>query len=163
MAAVRQTVYTAKDAAAVTHVAEVTLKHWASRGIVVPSGEGKVYSFRDLVLARVAHVLRDRSMPEKDILRCVRALASVPVEDFAEADSFSSRKAGIGLVWALGPEEDSVGIVRTFAEVLSEMEKALAVDGGGDGLVADAVVVIDVGSHARQLREALRDHQLEPV
>lgn len=163
MAAVRQTVYTAKDAAAVTRVAEVTLKHWASRGIIVPSGEGKGYSFCDLVLARVAHVLRDRSMPEKDILRCVRALATLPHEDFAEAHSFSSQKAGVGLVWALGPEGDSVRIVRTMAEVSAEMERALGVDAGGDALVADAIVVIDVGSHARQMREALRDHQLEPV
>lgn len=138
--------HTPADAAAITRIPDVTLKHWQSRGLIVPTGESRRYRFKDLVIARVAYVMRNRSMPEGDLNRCVQALLDLPDAEIGAANAMTA-DAGIALVWVMG-RADEARIARTWADAAELQTFA----------TADAVLVIDVGSQAAQVRNAISAH-----
>jgi DNA-binding transcriptional MerR regulator len=67
--------YTVAQAARLSGCTPSQLRHWARRGLVVPTGAGDGYGFRDLVALRMVRSLLDAGLPSMRIGVAVRALA----------------------------------------------------------------------------------------
>jgi DNA-binding transcriptional MerR regulator len=142
--------YTVAQAARLTGCAASQLRHWAQRGLVVPSGPPSTragrndYDFRDLVGLRLVRSLLDAGLPSARVAVACRALV-------AAGDDLASLR--------LVTDGSSVWACRDDGQILDALRAGqLALFVAVDRLAADVEAEVRAFDHERTtFVERLRD------